>query len=392
VLAWVLAEPQQTSGGELPAGGFSLPACGQPARTHRNEGSSGMKGQSLVFVYGDGGEQLTVLDGSVTEASFDILGFIENIGTLIYDYFADKTSLQKDAESALKKLGGDVKAQGQQQVSIAQGGGLYTGETRAAAYAIVLFHAWTGDDIKPSTGKCEPASPGILDLGSVRYTRGDFQYEYRFLFRFGLLGAGKYAMAFATGDSGTVQDATIGYVIELTIDPPAQPLQTIQVKHDAMVEHGWFNFGPQKTAVTIRPDGGSFQDFENGSLYFSPGRGAHLVFGAIRDKWLALGGADGLGYPLTDELGAADGTGRFNHFQAGSVYWTPQLGAHAVLGGIREKWASLGWERSYLGYPVTDEGDDPSCKGGRYVNFDGGCIRWSAQTGARDYHQRCPGT
>ena len=69
------------------------------ARLHRNEGSRGMKGQSLVFVYGDGGEQLTVLSGPVAEASSNIMDFLENIGRLIYDIFADKTSLETDTES-----------------------------------------------------------------------------------------------------------------------------------------------------------------------------------------------------------------------------------------------------------------------------------------------------
>jgi uncharacterized protein with LGFP repeats len=53
------------------------------------------------------------------------------------------------------------------------------------------------------------------------------------------------------------------------------------------------------------------------------------VIGAIRDKWLALGGPSSfLGQPLTDELGTPDGVGRFNHFQGGSIYWTPTIGAH----------------------------------------------------------------
>src|SRR5262249_14573546 len=84
------------------------------------------------------------------------------------------------------------------------------------------------------------------------------------------------------------------------------------------------------------------------------------VIGAIRDKWIALGGSSSfLGQPLTDELTTPDAIGRYNHFQGGSIYWTPQTGAHEVHGGIRDKWASVGWERSLLGYPVTDESATP---------------------------------
>lgn len=85
--------------------------------------------------------------------------------------------------------------------------------------------------------------------------------------------------------------------------------------------------------------------------------GAFEVHGAIREKYLALGAeASILGYPVTDETGTPDGVGRFNHFQGGSIYWTPGTYAHEVHGLIRERWASQGWERNpQLGYPITDE-------------------------------------
>lgn len=81
------------------------------------------------------------------------------------------------------------------------------------------------------------------------------------------------------------------------------------------------------------------------------------VHGVIRARYLALGGeASILGYPTTDETAAPDGTGRYNHFQAGSIYWTPRTGAHEVHGLIRDMWAAAGWERDpTLGYPLTDE-------------------------------------
>lgn len=80
------------------------------------------------------------------------------------------------------------------------------------------------------------------------------------------------------------------------------------------------------------------------------------VIGSIRQTWLSHGGADGpLGQPLTHELKTPDGRGRFNHFDGGSVYWTPEFGAFAVWGDIRLAWERIGWERSPLGYPVSRE-------------------------------------
>jgi hypothetical protein len=105
------------------------------------------------------------------------------------------------------------------------------------------------------------------------------------------------------------------------------------------------------------------------------------AIGAIREKWLELGGENGfLGEPQTNELKTPDGVGRYNHFQGGSIYWTPATGAHEVHGDIRDKWASLGWERSFLGYPVSDEMD--FSEGGRVSIFQNGSIYWWPDTGA----------
>ncbi len=130
------------------------------------------------------------------------------------------------------------------------------------------------------------------------------------------------------------------------------------------------------------PDGvGRFNHFQSGSIYWTAGTGAFSVHGDIRAKWASLGWERcALGYPVTDETGCLDGVGRFNHFQSGSIYWTPATGAFSVHGPIRDRWASLGWERSALGYPVSDEAD--LAGGGRVGTFQHGRICWTAATGA----------
>jgi alkylhydroperoxidase family enzyme len=93
-----------------------------------------------------------------------------------------------------------------------------------------------------------------------------------------------------------------------------------------------------------------------------------------------LGGGTGfLGAPTTAVLTAPDGVGRFQYFQGGAIYWTPATGAHEVHGAILARWASMGWERSALGYPITDE---YSVNAGRESDFQGGFLRWTAATGA----------
>jgi hypothetical protein len=110
------------------------------------------------------------------------------------------------------------------------------------------------------------------------------------------------------------------------------------------------------------------------------------VIGAIRDKWMALGGVFSfLGEPVTDELGTPDGIGRFNRFQGGMIYWTPETGAHEIHGAILAKWEALGFEQSFLGYPISDESNFP--EGGRVSVFQRGAIYWWPDTGAIELNE-----
>jgi len=107
-----------------------------------------------------------------------------------------------------------------------------------------------------------------------------------------------------------------------------------------------------------------------------------MVLSPISDKWWSLGGPSGfLGWNTGPETVAPDGIGRYEHFQGGMILWSPADGAHEVHGAILGDYANLGAEMSYLGYPQTDE--TTTGKGdGRYNRFDGGFIFWSPNTPA----------
>ncbi len=106
--------------------------------------------------------------------------------------------------------------------------------------------------------------------------------------------------------------------------------------------------------------------------------GSPAVVGEIEKKYLALGGCTSiLGVPTTPEEGTPDGIGRYSVFQNGSIYWTPQLGAHEVHGRIRDAWAQAGWEAGELGYPISDE---YAVTGGRRSDFEHGSITWDSST------------
>ncbi|MFF5989966.1 polysaccharide deacetylase family protein [Prauserella flavalba] len=139
--------------------------------------------------------------------------------------------------------------------------------------------------------------------------------------------------------------------------------------------------GAPRTGETSATAGGAgaVQWFQHGRIYWNSAIGAREVHGAIMSKYAGLGTVNGfLGFPRTDERRCPDGIGRYGQFQGGSAYWSPSTGAHEVHGAILTRWASLGWERSRLGYPVSDE---YAVSGGRRSDFQGGAIIWTAATG-----------
>ncbi|GAB3357549.1 hypothetical protein GCM10027300_27930 [Modestobacter lapidis] len=142
---------------------------------------------------------------------------------------------------------------------------------------------------------------------------------------------------------------------------------------------GW----PVRDAMCELPGDGCFQEFQRGSIYWSPASGAHSVNGAVRDKWGTTGWEGGyLGYPTSDQAGIRGGAAHYAHFQGGSIYWSAATGAHVLGGVVYDRWAASGWENGPLGLPVTDLAVAPDGVG-LFAHFEHGSIYWTPTTGAR---------
>jgi LGFP repeat/Domain of unknown function (DUF4832) len=191
---------------------------------------------------------------------------------------------------------------------------------------------------------------------------------------------------FATANEGRGQRFTFGSIYWTTATGAHEIQGAIgDFWRQRHAEQGFLGY-PLSDETPTADGNGRYNLFRGGAVFWSQATGAHEVHGAIRDKWAALGWERGLlGYPLTDETATPDGTGRFNHFTGGSIYWTPATGAREVHGAIRDKWAALGWERGLLGYPLTDETTTPDGTG-RFNHFTGGSIYWTPTTGAHEVH------
>ena len=159
---------------------------------------------------------------------------------------------------------------------------------------------------------------------------------------------------------------------------------------DAAISQAWDTGGGATGPLgpkdgTVYAAGSGFgQNFAGGKIYFTPDTGAHIMQGAILDKYLSLGGpADGdLGFPTIDEgAGKAPGS-RNTTFSAADrpvIFFTPDTGARVVRGAINAAWDKLGGSAGPLGVPTDDEvyRDDVASQ-----NFSGGQLSWDSKTKA----------
>ena len=139
---------------------------------------------------------------------------------------------------------------------------------------------------------------------------------------------------------------------------------------------GWPTANEMKDAA----NGGAYQHFTGGSIYFHSRTGAHRVTGGIRGLWEGQGWERGhMGYPTGEETTTAGG-GVYQTFQGGTAYWHPGSDSYFVHDAIMGTYGFYNWERGELGYPSSDE--TPSANGGVYQIFQGGTVYWSARTGS----------
>lgn len=137
--------------------------------------------------------------------------------------------------------------------------------------------------------------------------------------------------------------------------------------------------------VTYFQNGGPY----TAAIFWSAATGANAVYGAIGAEYAALANETEyygtavqtiLVAPTSDEMDVPGVAGaRENTFQGGVIYFSPGTGAHVVYGGIGALYNSMGGPTSYLGLPTSDE--EPAAAG-RVGYFQNGKIVWTPGGGA----------
>ncbi len=130
------------------------------------------------------------------------------------------------------------------------------------------------------------------------------------------------------------------------------------------------------------PQGGCYQAYRHGSIYWSPNSGAYIALGGIAARWATFNRERGiLGYPTSDENCTLANGGCMQNFQGGRIYWQSAAGANAVYGGIGNRWDQSGAELGPLGYPISGE-NCTLISGGCVQTYQGGYIYWQSSVGA----------
>ncbi|MCF2530901.1 FG-GAP-like repeat-containing protein [Yinghuangia soli] len=193
------------------------------------------------------------------------------------------------------------------------------------------------------------------------------------------------------GTFGTTANGSIYW----SRDTPASMLHgAIRTKYRALdAEKGILGYPVTDETLKSAAHGGYINTFGTGSgaataaITHLDSVGTHYLSGEMYRRYAELGGPDNVGYPSLDQSRTAPQPGLYVHLRwpgnssdTASLYWSQTLGTSAklIMGTIRSKWASLGWENGWLGFPVSDE---YSVANGRRSDFQGGYTRWNRTNG-----------
>jgi len=145
-------------------------------------------------------------------------------------------------------------------------------------------------------------------------------------------------------------------------------------------EHGALGY-PTRTMVCGLSNGGCYQQFDHGATYWTSSTGAHATTSRTLDGWRDANKEKGkLGYPTKAMKCGLPNGGCYQQFQGGKVYWSKKSGSHPIYGSIMNQYQSLGNEHSRLGYPTSGEKCGYS-GGGCRQTFQGGYIHWTPGRG-----------
>ena len=143
----------------------------------------------------------------------------------------------------------------------------------------------------------------------------------------------------------------------------------------------WGALGYPTSGEQKDTNGVTYQQFENGRIYWTAKNGAWVINDHYVQRWNKLGATKSIfKYSKRSEICGLVKGGCYLPFEAGNIYWHPTHGAWDVSGGILSQYVKMGTEWGALGYPTSGEQKDTN--GVTYQQFENGRIYWTAKNGA----------
>lgn len=167
-------------------------------------------------------------------------------------------------------------------------------------------------------------------------------------------------------------------------DPAPAPKPIVianEIDAETKVAAAWIGTRLHDGERPCKDGAGRYVDFTNGSIYWHPdlnvvdGKArAIAVPAAVYNTWTGLQWEQGqLGYPIARHT-VIDGVGDVQRFQGGVICRRYGQAGRIVYGAILERWEALGGVNGQYGWPVTDENADGDA--GRAQTFERGLLRW----------------
>ncbi|NDK91029.1 hypothetical protein GYA93_15765 [Gordonia desulfuricans] len=155
--------------------------------------------------------------------------------------------------------------------------------------------------------------------------------------------------------------------------PVAVPVVN-RIDEQAKVAGAWIGKRLHTGEKKCKDGVGRFAEFEHGVIYWHPQTGAYAIpRGGIYEAFSARGWEQKLGYPV--RVHKVLDRGGVQAFQRGVLYVRDggDLAGDLVHGVIGDRWAKEGYEDGPLGWPISDEYADGT---GRRQDFEHGSLLW----------------
>jgi GH25 family lysozyme M1 (1,4-beta-N-acetylmuramidase) len=248
------------------------------------------------------------------------------------------------------------------------------------------YSIWQYSSTGPYAGDSNVWNGSYADLGAFArngVSNSAFQAMGNLAASTPSLGAKTSGMVCGLRDGGCFQGFTggVGMWSPASGAHPSRPGAIRNAWAASGYENGVMGY-PTSAEICGLKGGGCFQNYQSGAIMWSPASGAAFsTFGAIRDYWRQQNYENGpLGYPTSNAVCGLKNGGCFQNYQGGTVMYSPASGTFGISGAMLREWQLSGYENGSLGYPTS--GSICGLKnGGCFQNFEKASILSAPATG-----------